>query len=232
SLDPDNCTILADDLADKANRLGLRAVGRFYEEKAAKRRRTVASTKERDFETLLRRLQDECAGKYDGFRVPGRFLLPPNLFFRLQKGEEVHLDQLLVSSAAAGDTSHKFTFDTEAQTFKVEDVSGKSKPPVCQSAGLMLSMARWGLSASLLNQLQPIHALCYMARVAEACLNCAGGISVMKAIDIDMRSEARRGSSTSPLGVQLTQEFGDIVARHSAAGQVAACLSTSSRSHS
>ncbi|KAF4649202.1 hypothetical protein FOZ61_001628, partial [Perkinsus olseni] len=49
---------------------------------------------------------------------------------------------------------------------------------------------------------------------------------------IDMRSEARRGSSTSPLGVQLTQEFGDIVARHSAAGQVAACLSTSSRTHS
>ncbi|KAF4654653.1 hypothetical protein FOL47_009855 [Perkinsus chesapeaki] len=93
----------------------------------------------------------------------------------------------------------------------------------------MAAMVKWGLSASLLGQLEPIHVLCYMARVAEACLNCSSGISVMKAIDLDLRTEARRGASTSSLGVQLTQEFGDIVLRHSAAGQVADCFSSQSK---
>ncbi|KAF4648499.1 hypothetical protein FOL47_003147, partial [Perkinsus chesapeaki] len=167
---------------------------------------------------------DECAAKHGGFRVPGRFLLPPALFSRLQKGEEVGLDQMITGSAASGDVNHKFTIDTTTQTFQVDEFAGKAKPPVCRSAGLLLAMCKWGLSASLMGQLESIHVLCYMARIAEACLNCSSGISVMKAIDFDLRSEARRGSSTSSLGIQLASEFGDIVARHSAAGQVAACL--------
>ncbi|KAF4650896.1 hypothetical protein FOL47_000782 [Perkinsus chesapeaki] len=228
-LDAEGCALLSEDLEDKINTLGLRALGRFYADKKAKRRRLATVPKEKEFDALLRRLQDTCAAKYGGFRVPGRFLLPPALFSRLQKGDEVDLDQMVTGSAASGDTNHKLTFDTALKTFSIDEVGGKSRPPLCHSAGLVLAMVKWGLSASLLGQLEPIHVLCYMARVAEACLNCSSGISVMKAIDLDLRTEARRGASTSSLGVQLTQEFGDIVLRHSAAGQVAACFSSQSK---